>query len=166
MEHRDQHVAARDFLASRRLHVQRRALKRALHSDRVARRDFLALGHPLDLLVEVMRELAPQRVEVGAATLQNGGRRHVMQHREQQMLEAYELVTPVNGFGHRELQRYLHSRLIIMLLLDGGIAAMASYSFSITHLSGYSACRASSSTVCVLVSATSNGYTPATPIPF
>ncbi len=40
------------------------------------------------------------------------------------------------------------------------------HSFSITHLSGYSASRASSSTVCVLVSATSNGYTPATPMPF
>ena len=107
MEHRDQHVAARDFLAPRRLHVQRRPLQRPLHADRVARRDFLALGHPLDLLVEIMRELAPQRVEIGAAAFQNRGRRHVMQHREQQMLETDELVTPVNGFGHRELQRYL-----------------------------------------------------------
>ena len=88
MEHRDQHVAAGDFLAPRRLHVQRRALQRPLHADRIARRNFLALRHPLDLLVEVMRELAPQRIEIGAATFQNRGRRHVMQHREQQMLEA------------------------------------------------------------------------------
>ena len=107
VEHRDQHVAAGDFLAPRRLHVQRRALERPLHSDRIARRDFLALRHPLDLLVEVMRELAPQRVEVGAAIFQNRRRRHVMQHREQQMLELHELVTPVNRLGHRELQRHL-----------------------------------------------------------
>ena len=71
MEHRDQHVAAGDFLAARRLHVQRRALQHPLHADRVARRHFLTLGHPLDLLVQVMRELAPQSVEVGAAILEN-----------------------------------------------------------------------------------------------
>ena len=107
VEHRDQHVAARDFLAPRRLHVQRRALQRPLHSDRIARRNFLALRHPLDLVVKVMRQLAPQRVEIGAAIFQNRRRRHVMQHREQQMLELHELVTPVNRLGHCELQRYL-----------------------------------------------------------
>jgi hypothetical protein len=107
MEHRDQHVAAGDFLASCRLHVQRRPLQRPLHPDRVARRDFLALGHPLDLLVEVMRQLAPDRIQIGAAIFQYRGRRHVVEHREQQMLQAHKLVTPVDGFAHRELQRHL-----------------------------------------------------------
>ena len=107
MEHRDQHVAARNFLTPRRLHMQRRALKSALHSDRITRRDFLALGHPLDLLVEVVRELAPQRIQIGAATFQDRGRRHVMKHRKQEMLETHELVPPVDGLRHRELERYL-----------------------------------------------------------
>ena len=107
MKHRDQHVAARDFLPPRRLHVQRRPLQRPLHPDRVARRHFLVLGHPLDLLVEVMRQLAPQPIQIGAAMFQYLGRRHVVEHREQQMLQAHELVTPVDGFAHRELQRHL-----------------------------------------------------------
>jgi len=107
MEHRNQHVAASDFLAPRRLHMQRRALQRPLHADRIARRTCFALGHPLDLLVKIMRQLAPERIEIGAAMFQNVARRHVVEHRVEQMLELDKLVASIHSLGHRKLQGHL-----------------------------------------------------------
>ncbi len=87
--------------------MERGALQRALHADRVARHHGLALGHPLDLLVEVARELLLEFLEVGAGVLQNVAGGDVMQHRVQQMLEADVFVASIHRFGHGKLQGHL-----------------------------------------------------------
>ncbi len=111
LEHRDQHAAAVDFLAARRLRVQRRALQRALDAERVARRDVPPPRQSLDFARRgSAASLLAQRVEIGAAVLQDVAGGDVMQHRVEQMLEADVLVTAVGGLGHRQLQRDLQVR--------------------------------------------------------
>ena len=87
--------------------MQRRALQCALDADRVARHHGLALRHPLDLLVEVARELALKLLEIGAGVLQDVAGGDVMKHRVQQMLETDVFVAAIDRLGYGQLQRHL-----------------------------------------------------------
>src|SRR5262249_14953145 len=136
------------------LRMDRSPLQRALHADRVTRRDFLALGQSLHLLIEITLELALEGIEVGTAMLEHIAGGDVMQHRVEQMLQADIFVTPVDRLGHRKLQGYLKFPADVYRRRH---ERRGLYSFSIVHFSGYSAWRASSSTVRTLVSAISNG---------
>ena len=107
MKHRNQDIAAIDFVAARRLHMKRGTLQRALHADRIARHHSLAFRHPLDLLVKVARELLLQLFEVRARVLQDVAGGDVMQHRVQQMFQADVLVASIHGLGHGKLQGHL-----------------------------------------------------------
>src|SRR6516162_2749964 len=87
--------------------MERSPLQRALHANRVARRDFLPFGQPLHLLIEITLELALEGIQVGAAMLEHIGGSDVMQHRVEQMLQADIFVAAIDRLGHRKLQGYL-----------------------------------------------------------
>ena len=103
-EDRDQHVGAGDFLLARRLDVQDRALDDALEALRGLRVGVRVRRQPRRVLPDEVGEDAAQLVEVDAAGLQHLGRRRVVEHREQQVLDGDELVLLLPGLdkGHVE----------------------------------------------------------------
>ena len=68
LEHRDQHRRTVYFLAPRRLRVHCRALQRALHAGRVARRCVGAAAKALDPVIEVALQFAAQRIDIRRRT--------------------------------------------------------------------------------------------------
>ena len=96
-EQRHQHVGARDFLATRRLHMDRSALDHALEArgrQRLAR----VLGDDaLQAIVDEGFEIVAQAVDVDAAGLEDGNRVVILGHRQKQVLEGGVFVAAFSG---------------------------------------------------------------------
>ena len=101
-EDRDQHVAAVDLVLAGRLHVRRGALEDALEAERLLRRTVVAVGQPLQLLVEVALELALRALDVAAAGADHLGDVVVVERALEHVLEAEELVPPAPRFADGE----------------------------------------------------------------
>ena len=101
LEHRDQHGRPVYLRPSRRLRMQRRALKRPLNAGRVARRDLDPAADALDALVEVALQFAAQRIDIRAALFEHVAGGEIMEHRVQHVLQADVFVAPTLRLGHR-----------------------------------------------------------------
>jgi len=74
-----------------------------LHASRIMRLR-PAFGQALDFLVEILLQLLAQRLEIGAAMLQDVAGGDVVEHRVQHVLETDIFVAPIERLGHCELQ--------------------------------------------------------------
>ena len=104
-EHRDHHIGAGDLLASRGLHVDRRALQHALEAR--GRLGILAVvGYQVgQLVIDVGQDLAAQPVEIDAARAQHRDRILIVGQRQEQVLQGGIFVAPLVRVGQRPMQR-------------------------------------------------------------
>ena len=149
-------VAGLHFLALRALHVQHRGLQHAAERRGLLRVVLVSAPHLLDRVVEIGVQIAPQAGEIGAAGAQNPFAVDIVRQRIEQMLERQVGVPARDRFAVRDGEHQFEGRG-----KQGG-----SYASSTVARSGKPAPRARVVTVSTLVSATSQGYTPATPRPF
>ena len=181
-EHGDEHVRTGHFLLARRLDVQDGALDHALETLRRLRVRIGMSSEPGRVLIDEIGENAAQLVEIDAARFQHFGRRRVVQHREQQVLDGDELVLLLSRFDKSHVEgdfQFLGNHGASSDFgappetipgTAGGIASLAAECInaqvsSIVHCNGCWCLRARSMTWSTFVVATSRVYVPQTPMP-
>ena len=106
-EQRDQHIGAGHLVAAGGLHVDRGALHDALEA-----RGRLRIARPVGgeagkVLVEELRQIGAQLVEIDAAGAQHRRRVGVVAQAEQKVLQRGVFVPALAGEGQRAVQRLL-----------------------------------------------------------
>ena len=101
----DQDVGTRHLLAAGRLHMHDGAMHHALKAGGRGRLGMPFDDQPLQLLVEVIRHAAAQRIHLDVAGAHDGRRIAIVQEREQQMLERCVLMIAFVGIFERPMQR-------------------------------------------------------------
>jgi hypothetical protein len=105
-EDRDHDVRAGHFLLAvgGGLHVHHRALDDPLETERGLRVDLVGARHDRRVVVDEMRQILPQIVDVGRTGAQDRGGRGVVEQCQQQMLDGDEFVTGLSGLDERHVQ--------------------------------------------------------------
>ncbi len=91
-EYRHQHVGARDLFLAGGLYVKDRALKHPLEAKGGLRLTLVLGRQHRCAVVEIVRQLLLELVDLGSARAQNLARGRVVQQRKQQMFDCHELV--------------------------------------------------------------------------
>ena len=162
-ENGDQHIRARDLFAAGRLDMDCGALKDTLEPGR--RLGFLraAGDQARELLINILREIPAQVIDIDTTGPQHGDRILVFGQREQEMLERCVFVMPLVGERQCTVKRLFQilRQHLRRLPSASGLRhpvqhqIVACYSFSSVHCNGCSCLRAKSITCVTLVSATS-----------
>ena len=159
-ERRRQHVARLHFLPAGALDVQHGGLQHAAERERLFRLLLLTPAELLDRLLQVLVEILAELRQVGAAGGQNPLAVRIVGERVEQVLEREVGMPPRGrlsvGNGQDDFESWTEH-------VD--IPGLIAYSGSIAARSGNPLSRARSVTVATFVSATSNGYTPQSPLP-
>ncbi len=102
---RNEHVGPGHFLAPGRLNVNDRALDDALEGGR--RTCILAVGHneAVELLVDELFEIGPERLDIDIAPGQNRNRVAILGQRQQQVFEGRKFMTALPSQIHGLMQR-------------------------------------------------------------
>ena len=103
-KNRHQHVGTGHFFLSRRLHVQDRALDHPLEALRGLGIRVRVGRQARRVLVDEVGQDSAQFLEVDAARLQYLGRRRVVEHREQEVLDGNELMLLLPGFDKSHVE--------------------------------------------------------------
>src|SRR5262249_54143371 len=168
-EDRHQHVSPGYFLLARRLHVQDRPLDDALEALRGLGVGIRVRREPGRMLVDEVGQHAAQLFQVDAASLQHFGRRRVVEHREQQVLDSDEFVLLLPGLDKSHVKGdFQFLRNHSGTFFTNGSSCRCSYNAyvsSMVHWSGCWCLRAILSTWSTFAAATSRVYVPHTPIP-
>ncbi len=102
-EHGDQHIAAVDLFALRRLCVNHRALQDAMKAQCLLRLLFPALGQRFHLAGEVFFERSGEPLEVAAARKDRSFAVLIAQQGKKQVFQAHILMAPSLGFFQGEI---------------------------------------------------------------
>ena len=94
LQRRREHVARLHFLPARALHVQHRRLQHAAERQRLLRLLLLAARELLDVLVEVLVEIAAELRQIGAARGEDPLAVRVVRQRVEQVLQRQVRMTP------------------------------------------------------------------------
>ena len=104
LQRRREHVARLHFLAARALHVQHRRLEHAAEGHRLLGLFLLAARELLDVLVQVLVEIAPELRQIGAARGEDPLAVRIVRQRVEQVLERQVRVPARRRFAVRDRQ--------------------------------------------------------------